>query len=85
VWQTRVTGSIPGRHGVDRRDPLRARPLKEIPLGELEREFSNRLSRLVGRRYVATVLRLHLEAEVANQDQALEIDFRVRPELRGER
>jgi hypothetical protein len=70
---------------VDRRDPLRARPLKEIPLGELEREFSNLLSRLVGRRYVATVLRLHLEADVDSQGQALEMDFRVRPELRSEK
>ena len=70
---------------VDRRDPLCARPLKEIPLGELEREFSHLLSRLVGRRYVATVLRLHLEADVASPDQALEIDFRVRPELRSEK
>jgi hypothetical protein len=68
----------------DRRDPLCARPIKEIPLGELEREFSHLLSRLVGRRYVATVLRLHLEAD-NGPDQALEIDFRVRPELRGEK
>lgn len=72
---------------VDRQDPLCARPLKEIPFSELEREFSHLLSRLVGRRYVATVLRLHLEADVAGQDQALEIDFRVSRNcaVRGER
>lgn len=60
-------------------------PSKEIPLGELEREFSYLLSRLVGRRYVATVLRLHLEPDGESPDQALEIDFRVRPELRSEK
>jgi hypothetical protein len=67
----------------ERRDPLQTRPLKEIPLGELEREFSHVLSRLVGSRYVATVLRLHLEADA--ESRAVEIDFRVRPELRGEK
>ncbi len=67
---------------LERRDPLQARPLKEIPLGELERQFSHLLSRLVGSRYTATVLRLHLEADA--DSHALEIDFRVRPDLRGD-
>jgi hypothetical protein len=67
----------------ERRDPLHARPLKEIPLAELEREFSDVLSRLVGSPYVASILRLHLEPD--NESHTLEIDFRVRPELRGER
>jgi hypothetical protein len=67
---------------LERRDPLQVRPLKEIPLGELEREFSHLLSRLVGSRYVASVLRLHLEPDA--DSHALEIDFRVRPDLRGE-
>ena len=58
---------------LERRDPLQVRPLKEIPLGELEREFSHLLSRLVGSRYTATVLRLHLEPDA--DSHALEIDF----------
>ncbi|HTC24010.1 MAG TPA: hypothetical protein VK688_06580 [Gemmatimonadales bacterium] len=68
---------------LERRDPLHARPLKEIPLAELEREFSEVLSRLVGIPYVASVLRLHLEPDT--DSRTLEIDFRVRPELRADR
>jgi len=64
----------------ERRDPMFARALKDIPLRELEQEFSALLSRLGGRGYVAAVLRLHFEPDEDNR--AMEIDFRVRPEER---
>ncbi len=64
----------------ERRDPMFARALKDIPLRELEQEFSRLLSRLGGRGYVAAVLRLHFEPD--DDSRAMEIDFRVRPQER---
>jgi hypothetical protein len=67
---------------MERRDPLVARPLKDIPLRELEQEFSALLTRLDDRRYVASILRLHFEPD--GESHAMEIDFRVRVEKRLE-
>jgi len=67
---------------MERRDPLVARPLKDIPLRELEEEFSALLTRLDDRRYVASILRLHFEPD--GESHSMEIDFRVRVEKRAE-
>jgi hypothetical protein len=67
----------------ERRDPVFARPLKDIPLRELEDEFSAVLNRLGTRQYVASILRLHFEPD--GKSHALEIDFRVRVEKRSQK
>jgi hypothetical protein len=67
----------------ERRDPLIARPLKDIPLRELEEEFSALLTRLDDRRYVASVLRVHFEPD--GESHSMEIHFRVRVEKRAVR
>jgi hypothetical protein len=67
---------------LERRDPMFARPLKDIPLRELEQEFSQLLTRLDDRRYVASVLRLHFEPD--GETHSMEIHFRVRVEKRNE-
>jgi hypothetical protein len=66
----------------ERRDPLIARPLKDIPLRELEQEFSALLTRLDDRRYVASILRVHFEPD--GEAHSMEINFRVRVEKRSE-
>jgi hypothetical protein len=66
---------------LERRDPLIARPLKDIPLRELEQEFSALLTRLDDRRYVASILRVHFEPD--GESHSMEINFRVRVEKRS--